>query len=215
MTNPALSLPETALAASALAFVEATHPPLVRNHSLRTFLYARALAPTADYDPELVFLICALHDVGLTDAGAGSQRFEVEGADRAATFLEANGASDAQIDVVWDGIALHTTPSLLASPVFARRRPAEILIAQAGIRIDVLGGPEDLPPGYADRVHAVYPRLGGAPALTELILAGTEDDARKAPPWTLPGELRHQRRPEARYLSWDVALAHGRWGDRA
>ena len=40
-----------------------------------------------DYDDELVFLGCLLHDLGVTDYGWGDQRFEVEGADAAARFL--------------------------------------------------------------------------------------------------------------------------------
>ncbi|SHN45876.1 HD domain-containing protein [Cryptosporangium aurantiacum] len=208
-----MTAPATPLTKAVDEFVEATHPPLVRNHNQRSYLLARALADARgqDYDVELVYLICALHDVGLTDAGAGTQRFEVDGADRAAELLEEHGATDAQIDTVWDAIALHTTPSLTASPVFGRRRPPEIRIAHAGITHDVLGGPDGLPPGFADRLLAIYPRLGGTPALTALIVAQVEADPRKAPPCTLPGELLHQRHPDAPYPTWDALVAVNGW----
>lgn len=72
---PDLSLPTTRLARHALTMVTETQQPFLRNHSLRSFLFARAAAgrqgrrPGEDYDAELVFLICALHDMGLTARG--------------------------------------------------------------------------------------------------------------------------------------------------
>ncbi|MGV9377612.1 hypothetical protein ACWDRB_17440 [Nonomuraea sp. NPDC003707] len=102
-------------------------------------------------------------EIGLTPG----QYVEVDGADFAARFLEQHGITDARVDTVWDGIALHTSHGLHDSPVFARRRPPEIAIALNGIGVDLTGGPDDLPAGYADRVHAAYPRHGGARALTD------------------------------------------------
>jgi len=58
----------------------------ISNHSIRSYLFARlaaedrGLAPGRDYNPELLFCACALHDIGLTDVASGSQRFEVDGA---------------------------------------------------------------------------------------------------------------------------------------
>jgi hypothetical protein len=216
-----LSFPATWLARRAHALVTGTQEPFLRNHSLRSFLFARAAAerqgrrPGQDYDAELVFLICALHDMGLTDEGNTDRRFEVAGADLAARFLEQHGVTDRRVDTVWEAIALHTSPHLHESPVFQRRRPAEIGIAQIGIGIDV-GGPDDpgqLPPGFADRVHARYPRLGGSRALTDAILAQALADPRKAPPTTLAGEIVHQRHPALPYLTWDMILDANTWRD--
>lgn len=216
-----LSLPTTRLARRANALVVETQQPFLRHHSLRSFLFAREAARQQgrrggeDYDPELVFLICVLHDMGLTDEGNTDQRFEVAGADLAARFLEEHGVTDRRVDTVWEAIALHTSPHLHDSPVFQRRRPTEIGIAQTGIGIDV-GGPDDpgqLPPGFADRVHARYPRLGGSRALTEAILEQALANPRKAPPTTLPGEILHQRHPSLPYLTWDMILDANTWGD--
>ena len=211
-----LSFPTTRLARRAHRLVTETQEEFLRNHSLRSFLFARAATerPDDDYDSELVFLICALHDMGLTEEGNTDQRFEVAGADLAARFLEAHGVTDRRVDTVWEAIALHTTPHLHESPVFQRRRPAEIGIAQTGIGIDV-GGPEpdQLPPGFAERVHARHPRLGGSRALTEVILDQTLANPLKAPPMTLPGEIRHQRHPALPYLTWDMILDANTWGD--
>jgi hypothetical protein len=215
-----LSLPSTVLAGLADTLVTETQQPFLRNHSLRSFVFARAAAlqqgrrPNEDYDLELMFLICVLHDMGLTDEGNTDQRFEVAGADLAAGFMEEHGVTDHRVDTVWEAIALHTSPQLHASPVFRRRRPAEIGIAQTGIGIDVTGsGSDQLPPGFADRVHARYPRLGGSRALTDAILEQTLANPRKAPPTTLPGEILHQRHPTLPYLTWDMILDANTWAD--
>ncbi|MBF6413761.1 HD domain-containing protein [Nocardia cyriacigeorgica] len=215
---PALALPSTPIATAAQQLIDTALTAPVRNHSIRGFLFGRALAeghglrPGADYDEELMYLICALHDIGLGDIANGHQRFEVDGADYAAEFLERNGLTDGRVDMVWDAIAAHTS-GFSDSPVYRRRRPAAIWIAVDGIGIDIGGGPDDLPPGYADQVHAVYPRLGGTRALTDVIEAQALADPRKALPGTLPGEIVHQRHPELPYLTWDEIINSGGWGD--
>ncbi|TMR95740.1 HD domain-containing protein [Nonomuraea basaltis] len=218
--GPDLSLPSTRLAREALRLVNRNQEPYLRNHSLRSFLFARAAAeqagqrPGRDYDVEVAFLICVLHDMGLTTAAAGgNQRFEVAGADFAARFLEERGMTDGRVDTIWDGIALHTTYTISRSPVYQRRRPPEVIITTNGIGLDLFGRPEDLPPGYADRVHAAYPRLGGGRALTDAIVAHAMSDPRQAPPMTLPGEILHQRHPSLPYETWDMTLDSGGWGD--
>jgi hypothetical protein len=214
-----LRLPATELAGRAHALVRRLQPPFLLNHSLRSYLFARAVAgqnglrPGQDFDDELVFLICVLHDIGLTDAANGNQRFEVDGADFAAGFLEDSGETGPRVDTLWDAIALHTTPTIAGSPVFTRRRPAEIRIGQAGIRVDVGGNAGQLPAGYADRVHAAYPRLGGSRALTDAIVAQAAVKPAKATPITFPGEVLHQRSPAAPYTTWDMVLDASGWGD--
>jgi hypothetical protein len=214
-----MSFPTTRLARHALRLVSQAQAPYLRHHSLRSFLFGRAAAeqagrlPGEDYDAELMFLICALHDMGLTDRANTDQRFELDGADFAADFLERHGVTDGRVDTVWDAIALHTSRSFHDSPVFRRRRPPEIGIAQIGIGIDLTGGPDDVPPGYADRVHAAYPRHGGARALTDAIVAQSLANPRKAPPMTLPGEILHQRHPSLPYPSWDMILDASGWGN--
>ncbi|MDI5980012.1 HD domain-containing protein [Amycolatopsis magusensis] len=214
-----LSFPTTRLAREARNLAHRTQETYLFNHSMRSFLFAREAAaqegrkPGRDYDAELTFLICVLHDMGLTASAASDQRFEVAGADLAAEFLEQRGVTDGRVDVVWDAIAQHTTPSFHSSPVFQRRRAPEIGIATGGIGIDVLGGPGALPPGYADRVHAAYPRLGGTRPLTDAVVAHAMGSPRKAPPMTLPGEVLHQRHPSLPYQTWEMSLDAAGWGD--
>ncbi|MGY5126909.1 hypothetical protein [Streptomyces nigrescens] len=67
-----LSFPGTTLVRKVRDFVDEAAQPYLRNHSLRAFLFGRAAAaqagrrPGKDYDEEVLFLICALHDMGLT-----------------------------------------------------------------------------------------------------------------------------------------------------
>ncbi|MGV9817401.1 HD domain-containing protein [Nocardia xishanensis] len=195
-----LALPTTPLARRATELIDRELAPHLRNHSVRGYLFSRAVAaghglsPGSGYDEELMYLICALHDIGLGDIANGDQRFEVDGADYAARFLEDNGVTDDRVDIVWDAIAAHTS-GLSDSPVYRRRRRPEIWIAVQGIGIDIGGSPADLPPGYADLVHALpqarrQPRprrlrrnagagksAKGAPRLT----------TRRHPPPTTPG----------------------------
>jgi hypothetical protein len=214
-----LSFPATRVARAARQLVTDAQEPYLRNHSLRSFLFGRAVAaqsgrrPGRDYDAEVMFLICVLHDMGLTGQANTGQRFEIDGADFAARFLEKQGITDSRIDTIWDGIALHTSSGFHQSPVFISRRPPEIAIAQTGIGVDLTGSSGQLPTGYADRVHSAYPRHGGARTLTDAILTQTLADPRKAPPMSLPGELLHQRHPELPYITWDDILAASGWQD--
>ncbi|MFC9872006.1 HD domain-containing protein [Nocardia salmonicida] len=213
-----LALPATPLAIETHRLIDETLDAPVRHHSIRGFLFGRALAadqglrPGTDYDEELMYLICALHDIGLSERANGTQRFEIDGADFAAEFLEARGVDDERVDIVWDAVAAHTT-GLSDSPVYRRRRPAAIWIAVTGIGLDVGGGPGDLPAGFADLVHAAYPRLGGTRALTDAIERQAVADPRKAPPGSLPGEIIRLRHPELVPYTWDMILDMSGWQD--
>ncbi|MBH0776482.1 HD domain-containing protein [Nocardia bovistercoris] len=217
-TDDQLDLPATTLARDVTNLITESLEPHLRNHSIRGYFFGRALAesqglePDTDYDTETLYLICALHDIGLSDIACGTQRFEVDGADYAARWLESRGVADPIIDAVWDAIAAHTS-RFSDSPVYRRRRAPEIWIAVAGIGTDVAGGPADLPPGYADRVHAAYPRLGGTPALTRAIEEQALAHPEKAPPTTLAGELVRQRHPDLPYTTWDMIVATRGWSD--
>lgn len=82
-----LPFPRTELAEAATRFAQRIEEPAVFNHSMRTYLYGRivgeqrGLRPGHDYDDELLFLGCVLHDAGLSEEGNGDQRFDIDGAD--------------------------------------------------------------------------------------------------------------------------------------
>ena len=121
-------------------------PPrtFIAHHNVRSYLFARELAAAdglrgdVDYDDELVFLSCILHDLGVTDYGTGSQRFEVDGADAAARFLREHQIPEARISTVWQAIALHTSLGL------AHKFGAEHAVTFRGISLDVDGAEKSL-----------------------------------------------------------------------
>jgi hypothetical protein len=187
------SMPDTDLTRKAYDLVFATATAALAHHSVRTYLFGRALGeargvrPGADYDDEALFLGCVLHDLGLTEPGNGDQRFEVDGADLAAAFVSENGLDGERTRVVWEAIALHTSRGI------AHRMRPEIALTHAGTGIDMTGlGAGSFPEGFADRVHAAFPRLERACGLTEIILDQIKANPAKAPLGTLPAEIARQ-----------------------
>jgi HD superfamily phosphodiesterase len=209
-----LDLPDSDIACAARQFAFDISPVFVANHSVRSYLFARELAAAkglqrdVDYDDELVFLSCMLHDLGLTDHANGYQRFEVDGADAAARFLCDHGVEEARVTTVWQAIALHTSVAL------AHRFGAVQAVAQMGISADIVGADREmLPTGFADRVHASLPRHDLGYALAELIARQVEDNPEKGNPMTYPGHL-HQLIYRTSPVTWfDVVRAAG-WNDQ-
>jgi hypothetical protein len=209
-----IDLPDSEIASAAKQFVYDVSPAFVAHHSLRSYLYGRELAaakglrPGVDYDDELVFLSCMLHDLGVTEHANGDQRFEVDGADAAARFLREHGVPEARVTTVWQAIALHTSAGL------AHRFGAEQAITHLGIGTDIVGADKHmLPSGFADRVHASWPRHDLGYALAELIAAQVEANPQKGPPLTFPGHLHQLMYPTPTVTWFDVVRAAG-WNDQ-
>ncbi|QDY75321.1 nuclear transport factor 2 family protein [Streptomyces qinzhouensis] len=222
MTNDALlpvferlGLPDTGLSQEAYAYAERATPDFVFFHSVRSYVFARAharhegLRAGTDYDDELLFLSCVLHDIGLSEEGNGDQRFEVDGADTAAAFLRERGVEERRIVIAWDAIALHTSDGI------AGRKGPEVRLAQAGIGTDILGiRRESLPAGLADEVHALLPRMDLAYALSDAIVAQADSKPQKASPMTFPGALLRHHLPHGAQPTWYDLIAVAGWGDR-
>jgi hypothetical protein len=105
-------------------------------------------------NPELLAVAAVLHDLGLTDRYFAEQRFEVDGANAARTFLKEHGIPAQQTQLVWDAIALHTTRSI------ALHKEPEVATTHSGILVDVMGAGLDLIP--QERLRAIlteFPRL--------------------------------------------------------
>ena len=209
-----IDLPDSEIASAAKQFVYDVSPAFVAHHSLRSYLYGRELAaakglrPGVDYDDELVFLSCMLHDLGVTEHANGDQRFEVDGADAAAEFLREHGVPEARVTTVWQAIALHTSAGL------AHRFGAEQAITHLGIGADIVGADKHmLPSGFADRVHASWPRHDLGYALAEVIAAQVEANPQKGPPLTFPGHLHELMYPTPTVTWFDVVRAAG-WNDQ-
>lgn len=129
-------------------------PPFLVNHAMRTF-YLGSLTgrqQKLSFDGELLFLACALHDLGLTAKYQGSQPFEIQGAEAARKILMDAGLPGEKTEIAWDGIAMH--PHSISS----FKRP-EIALVGTGAGTDVVGGGDDLPPAGVAAIITAFPRL--------------------------------------------------------
>ena len=63
------------------------------NHAARTFYFGALIgrANKNNFDPEILFLACLLHDLGLTEAHMGPLPFEIQGAAAARRLLLTEG----------------------------------------------------------------------------------------------------------------------------
>lgn len=162
-----LTIPDTAPCRAAEAFAREASEPTLFHHAMRTFAFgaAAAHARRIAVDHELFFLGAVLHDLGLTELATGRDRFEIAGADLAVKLLSEHGVRDADLDVVWDAIALHTTEG-----VPPRKRP-EIALVQLGAAIDIGLVPLATVGDAAADILARWPRLAFKRCLPRALLA--------------------------------------------
>jgi hypothetical protein len=135
-TIAGIRIPDSAMARNATQLVRDTETDLLFHHSRRVFLFGALAGQRKElaYDPELLYIGAMFHDMGLqAPYSTATNRFEVDGANAARSFLAGYGIHEADIDLVWDAIALHTTPGI---PQF--KKPVVALVT-AGVEMDVLG----------------------------------------------------------------------------
>jgi len=164
-----VTFPATKLTSKAFAYVHEHNTPTVANHAIRSTLFAliisRKVPAYARCDAESVFLATIMHDLGLSNTESlisKDKRFEVDGANAARDFInssvEANDPkwTEQCVQVIWDAIALHSTPS-----VSLHGQPGVAVVAY-GIMADFLG--PNTPGGvitvdeFKEVINA-YPRL--------------------------------------------------------
>lgn len=186
-----LALPAGPLARAALSLAQRTESPLVAGHSIRSFLFARLLASKegsvgdAAYDESLLFAACIMHDLGLGTSAPGKARFEVEGADLAAELLRQHGIATADVDRVWEAIALHSSMGL------ADRRGLLTYLTHKGVFTDA-GRFTDLQEDLRQQVFAAYPQPAGNSSIRDAIIAHARRSAAAAPPFSISAELLRQ-----------------------
>jgi hypothetical protein len=151
-----IEIPDSKLAREAAELVRQYETELLYNHSVRVFLFGamKGARDNLKFDPELLYVAALFHDLGLVDAyHTDAKRFEVDGADAAREFLRSRGISDPKSDLVWEAIALHTTPGI---PQYMR---PEIALTNAGVLVDVVGiGYDEYTPEQRNQVTAAFPR---------------------------------------------------------
>ncbi|GCD44275.1 HD domain-containing protein [Streptomyces paromomycinus] len=153
-----IPLPDSALAREATDLIRNTTDALIYHHSRRVYLFGarHGRERNLPFDAELLYIAALFHGLGLTDRFHGSrQRFELDGADEARSFLAARGAPTARTHLTWQAIALHTTPQV------PHRMAPEIALLAVGYELDVLGiGYATLPPDTRDEILTAHPRPG-------------------------------------------------------
>jgi hypothetical protein len=149
-------VPDTPIVARAIEHARKHSEPYLFNHAMRSWLFAVAIAQRQEtlHDPEVLAVATVLHDIGLTKAFAGPLRFEVEGANAARAFARAEGLTESRAQLIWDGVALNSTPSI------ALYKEREVALATMGIGLDWGGwGYDTLSEDQIGTILDAFPRL--------------------------------------------------------
>lgn len=151
-----IDVADSPLIAAAIEYAQRLSEPYLFNHAMRSWLFAETIGRIkgVEYDREVVAIGTILHDIGLTDGVTGSNRFEVNGANAALSFIAGKGLSDRRAQLIWDLVALNSTPSL------ALHKEAEVAIGTMGIGLDYGGfGIDSVPASDVERIVSAFPRL--------------------------------------------------------
>ncbi len=144
-----VKIPDSKLAREVTELIRDTENELLFTHSSRVYFWGALLGERKGvfFDPELLYVAAMFHDIGLTSIYQESQlRFEVDGANAARDFLRSRHIAEADIDKVWNAVALHTTPGI------PEHMHGEIALLQAGAGMDVAGAAlRNLPTNNATR----------------------------------------------------------------
>ena len=151
-----ITVPDTPLIAQAMDYAHTRSEPYLFNHAVRSWLFAVRLGQLqgVPHDPEVVALGTLLHDLGLTDSFTGPKRFEIEGADAARAFAREQGLDDRRVQLIWDSVALNSTPSI------GLYKEAEVALCTAGIGVEFGFQYDRIPPNEMRSILAAFPRLG-------------------------------------------------------
>jgi HD domain len=207
-TIAGIHIPDSRLAKDAADILREHGNDLLWNHSNRVFLFGAVNGKQAkqNYDLELLYVSALFHDLGLTKQYSSSDlRFEVDGANAARQFLQHYDIPDATIQLVWDAIALHTTPGV------AEHKQSEVALLFHGVGLDVMGdGFEQFPKELRDEIIKMFPRNNFK---KEIIPAFYEGFKHK--PETTFGNMKEDIvqhfRPEYRNKNFCHCILHSPW----
>ncbi len=149
-------VPDSKMARAITELLRDVTSELLFHHSSRVFLWGALTGERRRlrFDPELLYAAAMFHDIGLTPRYRGSKlRFEVDGANAARDFLRQYGVPEASLELVWDAVALHTTPGI------PQHKKPEVALLNAGVEMDVLGlAYRDFTDDERDAVVRAHPR---------------------------------------------------------
>ncbi len=153
-----IKIPDSKMAHDLTQLIRDTEPDLLFHHSTRVYLFGALTGERKGlkFDPELLYVGAMFHDIGLTETYRHSQlRFEVDGANAARDFLRSYGVPQESVEIVWDAIALHTTPGI------PEHKKPEVALVTSGVEMDVLGiAYEQFTDAQRDAVVAAHSRGG-------------------------------------------------------
>ena len=156
-TRTPIAVPDSRLAREATELIRTVESDLLYNHSLRVYAFGalQGARQGLSFDAELLYVGAMFHDVGLVEGHRSAHdRFEVDGANAAREFLVGHGVTGDALRVVWDAIALHTTPGI------PQHKEPEVALVTAGVELDVLGlGYDDISAEDRAAVLDAYPRV--------------------------------------------------------
>jgi len=206
------ALPDSPVACRAVDYVRSCESEPIANHSIRSYLFAVLLAEHeglkagTDFDTDLLFYACVLHDLGTSPSAPGKQRFEVEGADLAVEFLTGHGYGVRETDPVWEAIALHTSPGI------AERRGVLAYLTRWGVGADFGSGVDFVTDAQGKAAHRRYPRLNMVATLVDAIVTHAARAPQAAARFTIAGELARERGELGAPTTMELAANASRWG---
>ncbi|KUI60328.1 Cyanamide hydratase [Cytospora mali] len=202
---PALlaEIPDHPACTEALSLAQSSLPTSIFNHSLRVSLYAsrhtHPATSTAPFtapkvEPHALFVACILHDIGTADSltGNDARRFEVTGADFAASLLKRHGVDGEVVREVWLAIAMHTSPHV------AEGAGGLVRALRLAVRADF--GTHAVGEAVVRETESQLPRLDVEKDLGDAVVRQAVLLPSKAPGGSWPGDLlrTHAAEPE-----WD------------
>ena len=146
---------DSPLVTRAMDFARSHSEPYLFNHAVRSWLFAVTIGQLQgiNFDAEVVAIGTLLHDLGLTNSFQGSKRFEIDGADAARSFAREQGLDDRRLQLIWDSVALNSTPSI------GLYKESEVALCTAGIGIEFGFQYDRIPPNEMNSILAAFPRL--------------------------------------------------------
>ncbi|MGC5748281.1 HD domain-containing protein [Gluconobacter sp. NFX36] len=174
-----IEVPDSVLGRAITEFIRDTESELLFNHSSRVYFFGALAGQQREliFSSELLYAAAMFHDIGLMPSHSSKNlRFEVDGANAARDFLQSYKVDPSDIEKVWTGIALHTTPGV---PEFMH---PVIALTTAGVEMDVLGLTYDQ---YSDAVRdAVVTAFPRTPHFKEDIIQAFYEGIRHKPETT-------------------------------
>jgi hypothetical protein len=210
-TIAGIRIPDSRLARAATELVRDTEPDLLWHHSRRVFLFGaltgerRGLA----YDAELLYVGALFHDMGLMPAhSSATERFEVDGANASRDFLRQHGIGEADVEQVWDAIALHTTPGI------PQHKKPVVALLTAGVEMDVLGlAYDEFAAAQRTEVVQVHPREAN---FKEAIIDAFAEGTRRKPLTTfgnVKADVLALKDPTYKRLNFCSLILGSAWND--